>query len=878
MVEFSRRLNVQADPQAYPCRLAYVDRDQKVWWELHFLHYALREAGYNLRKKDWLRWCKQQLQPFPLDAVWTKSDTPRDSVTNVCTSFGVCFLLSTMVDRSRADCVADRALLTMKHIASRACETLTQDSLVPGTTLQAQGDLVVTAAGRVKGLNGNVSADSSLARPLQQSWHGMHARGVLCEPWEQDSHALADVVTWLVGCMQERRRRVTNKLSASSGRRWTSFVVSWFRWMAQNLETHLFQVYGVHHNMGAPVPAKKAFVHNHAPATSRGSKVAVEPDVAWEILQQAQASGVSPAQVLRVRAGDAHVGCHALQGVLWSNKRETMYVERRDLGFCPGISHWNLILDPATHSKKEAMVGVAWSWESQIGCFPDFQWVPASKTITAREQAMPEELAEMAAESRLERVASFRQLQAMSHMLHKLSNERIKDIGDLCLPEDVLVQPVQAGEVRVVEHGPATSRAKIINTVEGTCRDVLPLTCRDPWLVVLGLDQGSMGTAGVAFANTMRAMLRVRWDKYHRVVRDVKLALTHSHGGIFLKALLYSSYLWSVNRKPFGTGCFGTQKTWLMNVFFAVHDRDSDLWRKYGWKIARDHGMPFRTDEEQEAVWKHIATTSSFVQAGEDTKLGRWFSWNASAHKYLREFHTTKMLLEAHVPDIPDPDGDGVAWDDLDALATSRGTPREQLSKLKATTGGLRLAYKLMHCSLHECLLVMYVATQAAWSWYTREVQEVKSPRQGLVASLAASQGRWASDRHLGQGVAQTLYHQRNLTFMLCDGPDPLAASQGRRACNLALHILAQRAWSMAVRHNGPPEVYVPMLFREQALVDRVAQDMSQHWLKVTRVEQKRLSSQVRGFPPTFLHLPYRICRASCVVVVEVVIVETMLT
>jgi hypothetical protein len=72
---------------------------------------------------------------------------------------------------------------------------------------------------------------------------------------------------------------------------------------------------------------------------------------------------------------------------------------------------------------------------------------------------------------------------------------------------------------------PAASRAKLVNTHDGKCRDVLPDNRRDFVPVVLGLDQGSMGTSGVAFANHMNAMLRVRWGKFHRIVRDVKLAL-----------------------------------------------------------------------------------------------------------------------------------------------------------------------------------------------------------------------------------------------------------------------------------------------------------------------------------------------------------------
>ena len=93
-------------------------------------------------------------------------------------------------------------------------------------------------------------------------------------------------------------------------------------------------------------------------------------------------------------------------------------------------------------------------------------------------------------------------------------------------------------------------------------------------------------------------------------------------------------------------------------------------------------------------------------------KLGRWFSWNASACKQLREFYASKMLLEAHLDhSVPDPDEDAVAFDNLEAAAQAR-TPREELAKLRATVGGLRLAYKLMSAKLHMTARVMYVAIQ----------------------------------------------------------------------------------------------------------------------------------------------------------------------
>lgn len=58
----------------------------------------------------------------------------------------------------------------------------------------------------------------------------------------------------------------------------------------------------------------------------------------------------------------------------------------------------------------------------------------------------------------------------------------------------------------------------------------------EPHLLILGLDQGPIGTAGQAFAEDhMGAMVHTKYCRFHRVVRDVRLAVTHSAGGVFLK-------------------------------------------------------------------------------------------------------------------------------------------------------------------------------------------------------------------------------------------------------------------------------------------------------------------------------------------------------
>ena len=90
--------------------------------------------------------------------------------------------------------------------------------------------------------------------------------------------------------------------------------------------------------------------------------------------------------------------------------------------------------------------------------------------------------------------------------------------------------------------------------------------------------------------------------------------------------MMYSSYLWSVNRRPFGTGQFWEQKKRFLNVFVSTHSVDSPLWAKYGRLIADDMGLAFDTEVDKERVWAVVEALGTFRQAGEVPKLGRWFS------------------------------------------------------------------------------------------------------------------------------------------------------------------------------------------------------------------------------------------------------------
>ena len=70
-----------------------------------------------------------------------------------------------------------------------------------------------------------------------------------------------------------------------------------------------------------------------------------------------------------------------------------------------------------------------------------------------------------------------------------------------------------------------------MNLTDNSVTRVLPpsLDIGDAPLLNVALDQGSVGASGMAFLESERGLLVITcYDKFHRVVRDVKLALQHA--------------------------------------------------------------------------------------------------------------------------------------------------------------------------------------------------------------------------------------------------------------------------------------------------------------------------------------------------------------
>ena len=88
-----------------------------------------------------------------------------------------------------------------------------------------------------------------------------------------------------------------------------------------------------------------------------------------------------------------------------------MYNQRNSSVFTT-VYHWNWVADPGSHTYKEVMPAVLYSWELEEACFPAFQYLlPGKGGVTIFDCELDDDLVQIALKMKLERVATYRQLQ-----------------------------------------------------------------------------------------------------------------------------------------------------------------------------------------------------------------------------------------------------------------------------------------------------------------------------------------------------------------------------------------------------------------------------------------------------------------------------------
>jgi hypothetical protein len=451
-------------------------------------------------------------------------------------------------------------------------------------------------------------------------------------------------------------------------------------------------------------------------------------------------------------------------------------------------------------------------------------------------------------------VAAYRQVQGLSHQLFHLTNQRHR-IDLFQLPQDSHVRPVQQGESRRTVTDACGDHVYIRNIETGEEKRVLPQNLVDVKLLVLQLDQGSIGAAGVAYLEYyLEWMVTVKFDKIHRCIRDLKLAA--GAVPIFVKTKLWSSYLFSLNKRPFGSGAFGTAKSRLLETFRDHVDIHSRVFLKYLPRLSRQWGMPMETESQRQDILDRICMMPSFTRHMAHPKLQNWFAWNKCTHDQLDEFFGSKCIFESELGQQADPEEEQFSMSpstdvraELQRILKGGGyvilfllrtfgqlfcfllgtcgklfgfcfVPVESyvvfasylwkvilfLLRIPKGGGGIPLAYRLMKTGLYQHIKVLWYCEKATWDWYTAEIKGCKSPLDALAYSIRNVE--WCSEKHL----YETLSNGCLCAEYLEDMQVPFGNSDlGAEAVQFAWRIVARRGWTLS-KHSCPPESYARIL------------------------------------------------------------------
>ena len=265
----------------------------------------------------------------------------------------------------------------------------------------------------------------------------------------------------------------------------------------------------------------------------------------------------------------------------------------------------------------------------------------------------------IAARDKLQRVAAWRQLQGYSHQLFSVTKSRKPPvtITSFYMPNDFHIRPVSELEKRKTQVLHNTDISYMENGSTGVRTRILPASPILAPLLVIMLDQGGPGLAGVSFMAFKKEMMVFgKFDKIHRLIRDLKGAENGCCGKIFTKTKLWSAYIYSLNKRPFGSGANATEKNCLMNVFANTVDKDSPVFLKHLSSIAKAWTMPSDTPSERQAIFDKVLQMGSFRNHLSHPKLANWFAWNASAYQQMPEFFAAKMVYESQLHDQTDPE------------------------------------------------------------------------------------------------------------------------------------------------------------------------------------------------------------------------------
>ena len=503
-----------------------------------------------------------------------------------------------MADTPRTNEKVDFANAFLKKIALQAAGHLMREGgghvyLKCGNSLDFSAAGVVNLRSSLSQIAGrNVSA-------FNHSWQSMVDSGTLSSQFSAAS--LVDFVVFISSIRRHRRKRFAQALAGHSLEVWERLRHGVVTFLAAVVRADVRQVVqsipGIENRQ---VPSRKRKrTNDNVPTVDPGPlQVAVSESGAggrkkkrksvmadlnsiWNLQAEAQDCGISLGVLIRTKKNETGGGSSETTVNYWSRKLIAMYMERASLAF-RGLRHFNVLTDASRFSTDETIVSTAYSPEFDFAVFMNNQKVKSGSKehLYPNEFPMEAGIERLAAERKVDRVASYRLIQALSSQLKILTQNDV-NMESFVVDESsylgLVLKPMSPDVLRIVHRNGADDvNVFIRDKRSGEMKRVNALAGFEyAKFLTLQMDQGPVGMSAMSYMMSNASLIHCTWDPFHRVIRDMKLSMTKD----LQQAVLTSSYVWSVNEKPFHQGGFHSDKKELLESFLesALEDRIHDL-------------------------------------------------------------------------------------------------------------------------------------------------------------------------------------------------------------------------------------------------------------------------------------------------------------
>ena len=304
-------------------------------------------------------------------------------------------------------------------------------------------------------------------------------------------------------------------------------------------------------------------------------RTAMDLNEIWRMYHDSiEINGISLSMLVRSKSKDRHGGANESTSTHWLKKAMKMYNKRLYMSFL-GAKDLNLVTDASRHGVFDVLVSVCYNHVSDVAGFPPCQSLRSAKFIKPGEILCESPVEKLLAEGARTRLSGYRLLQALSHQIELLTNDRLK-LASYLVPDSMssALKPLSSSVTRVVR---GTS-VRIVAADGEASPSVNLLDLLELPILIIGMDQGSSGCAAMAFLQDATVMMcHCYWDGFHRLIRDMKLAVSNSpaqtkqHLG---QGQLCGSYIYCLNYKPFGKAGFHEDKKDLLSSFMETETQD----------------------------------------------------------------------------------------------------------------------------------------------------------------------------------------------------------------------------------------------------------------------------------------------------------------